>query len=88
MKVGRVHLGQGITVGGNATVLYDTNVGDFAQIGPLSIIMKGETIPAHSAWHGAPAQTMTADEGGDDPASMQPQLAAATDSSGLFKQAS
>ena len=59
MKVGRVHLGQGITIGGNATVLYDTQVGDFARIGPLSIIMKGESIPAHSSWHGAPAQTVT-----------------------------
>ena len=59
MKIGRVTLGQGITIGGSATVLYDTHVGDFARIGPLSIIMKGETIPAHSSWHGAPAQTMS-----------------------------
>jgi len=59
MKVGRVNLGQGITVGGSATVLYDTHVGDFARIGPLTIIMKGESIPAHSSWQGAPAQTVS-----------------------------
>jgi len=58
MKVGHVTLGQGVTIGGGATVLYDTYVGDFARIGALSIIMKGEEIPAESCWQGAPAQTM------------------------------
>jgi non-ribosomal peptide synthetase-like protein len=58
MKVGRVHLGRGVTIGGGATVLYDTYVGDFARVGQLSIIMKGEEIPAHSSWYGAPAQTV------------------------------
>jgi non-ribosomal peptide synthetase-like protein len=57
MKVGRVYLGRGVTIGGGATVLYDTNIGDFARIGQLSIIMKGEEIPANTSWHGAPAQT-------------------------------
>jgi non-ribosomal peptide synthetase-like protein len=55
MKVGRVELGRGVTVGANATVLYDTHVGDYAQLRPLTIIMKGESIPAHSEWEGAPA---------------------------------
>ncbi len=56
MKVGRVSVGRGVSVGADATVLYDTKVGDYARIGPLTIVMKGEHIPAHSAWHGAPAQ--------------------------------
>jgi non-ribosomal peptide synthetase-like protein len=55
MKVGRVELGRGVTVGANATVLYDTHVGDFAQLRPLTIVMKGEAIPRHSEWEGAPA---------------------------------
>jgi acetyltransferase-like isoleucine patch superfamily enzyme len=55
MKVGRVELGRGVTVGANATVLYDTHVGDYAQLRPLTIVMKGESIPAHSEWEGAPA---------------------------------
>lgn len=55
MKVGRVELGRGVSVGCTATVLYDTRIGDFARIGPLTIVMKGEHLPAHSAWHGAPA---------------------------------
>lgn len=57
MKVGRVTIGTGVTIGQDATVLYDTKVGDFARVGPLTIIMKGEGIPPHSTWYGAPAVT-------------------------------
>jgi non-ribosomal peptide synthetase-like protein len=59
MKVGKVTLGNCITVGANSTVLYDTHIGDFARIGPLTIIMKGESLPPHTAWAGAPAQPVT-----------------------------
>lgn len=55
MKVGRVVVGEGVTVGANATVLYDTHVGAFAQLSPLTIVMKGEMIPPNTAWEGAPA---------------------------------
>ncbi|MEA2841259.1 MAG: hypothetical protein QOF41_2589 [Methylobacteriaceae bacterium] len=55
MKVGRVHVGTGVTVGAGSTVLYDTNVGDYARLGPLTVVMKGEEIPAHTEWVGAPA---------------------------------
>ncbi|CAA7628006.1 conserved membrane hypothetical protein [Candidatus Terasakiella magnetica] len=60
MKVGRVSLGTGVTVGSGSTVLYDTHLGDFSRIGKLTIVMKGEFIPAHSQWEGAPAQTAPA----------------------------
>jgi non-ribosomal peptide synthetase-like protein len=55
MKVGRVTLGKGVCVGAGATVLYDTHVGDYARIGLLTVIMKGENLPAHTRWEGAPA---------------------------------
>jgi non-ribosomal peptide synthetase-like protein len=55
MKVGRVELGRGVTVGANATVLYDSHVGDWARLRPLTIVMKGESIPANSEWEGSPA---------------------------------
>ena len=55
MKVGRVVLGRGVVVGANATVLYDTHIGDYARLRPLTIVMKGEAFPAHSEWEGAPA---------------------------------
>ena len=56
MKVGRVSIGNGVTVGAGTTVLYDTHVGDFARLGPLTLVMKGETIPAETEWVGAPAE--------------------------------
>ncbi len=56
MKVGRVEIGKGVSLGWAATVLYDSKVGDYAQISPLTVTMKGEDIPAHSAWEGIPAQ--------------------------------
>jgi hypothetical protein len=30
-------------------------VGDDAQLGPLTLVMKGEQIPAGTLWHGLPA---------------------------------
>ena len=55
MKVGRVVLGRGVSVGAFSTVLYDTKVGDYARLRPLTIVMKAESIPANSEWEGAPA---------------------------------
>jgi non-ribosomal peptide synthetase-like protein len=55
MKVGRVSIGNGVTIGAGSTVLYDTHVGDFARLGPLTLVMKGEGLPAHTEWCGAPA---------------------------------
>ena len=45
MKVGRVELGRGVTVGANATVLYDSKVGDFAQLRPLHRHHEGRIDP-------------------------------------------
>jgi non-ribosomal peptide synthetase-like protein len=56
MKVGRVRIGNGVTIGAGTTVLYDTHVGDFARLGPLTLVMKGESIPPHSEWEGSPAE--------------------------------
>ena len=55
MKIGRVKVGRGVSIGAFATVLYDTKVGDYARLRPLTIVMKGESIPANSEWEGAPA---------------------------------
>src|SRR5205085_7943820 len=56
MKVGRIAVGDGVTIGSASTVLYDTKVGDFARLAPLTLVMKGEEIPAHTEWMGAPAE--------------------------------
>ncbi len=60
MKVGRVVVGNGVTIGAGSTVLYDARVGDFARLGPLTLVMKGEEIPAHTEWAGAPAEPAAA----------------------------
>ena len=59
MKIGRVKLGKGVTIGSGTTVLYDTVIGDYAHLGPLTIVMKGEEIPPCSVWQGAPAQPVS-----------------------------
>jgi non-ribosomal peptide synthetase-like protein len=56
MKIGRVDVGRGAMIAGGTTVLYDTRIGDYARVGPLTIVMKGEELPPHSHWQGAPAQ--------------------------------
>ena len=55
MKVGRIEIGKGAAIGALTTVLYDTRVGENARLGPLTIVMKGESIPANTEWAGAPA---------------------------------
>ena len=55
MKVGRVHLAQGVMVGALSTVLYDSHIGDYVRLSPLTVVMKGEALPAHTEWAGAPA---------------------------------
>ncbi len=60
MKVGRIEIGRGATIGSGSTILYDSKIGEFAQIRPLTLVMKGESIPAHSIWAGSPAQPVRA----------------------------
>lgn len=55
MKIGTVRVAEGVTIEAGSTVLYDSHVGAFARLGPLTIVMKGESIPGNSEWHGAPA---------------------------------
>jgi non-ribosomal peptide synthetase-like protein len=59
MKVGRIEIGKGVTISSGCTILYDAKIGDWARIEPLTLVMKGEHIPAHTMWHGAPAQPFT-----------------------------
>jgi len=56
MKIGRVRIGADTTIRARSTVLYDAEIGDGAMLGPLTLVLKGEKIPPHSAWLGSPAQ--------------------------------
>ncbi len=55
MKIDHVHIGARVNIGPRSTVLYGARVGDDAQLGPMTLVMKGESIPAASAWSGCPA---------------------------------
>ena len=56
MKVSGIQIGKRATVGSLAIALYDSVIEDDAQLGDLSVLMKGETLPAGTAWEGSPAQ--------------------------------
>ncbi len=58
MKADHLRIGAGAAVGNMAVVLYDTDIKRGASLGPLSLLMKGETLPADSRWFGIPSEPM------------------------------
>ncbi len=56
MKVSTVTVGARATVGSLAIILYDAEIGEGAELGDLSVLMKGETLAAGTAWEGSPAR--------------------------------
>jgi len=56
MKMSRLRIGNGCSVGPRAVVLYDSVLEDDVRLDALSLVMKGETLPAGSRWCGAPAR--------------------------------
>ncbi|HEX7853783.1 MAG TPA: Pls/PosA family non-ribosomal peptide synthetase [Sphingobium sp.] len=56
MKVSRVVVGDRATIGSYAIILYDAEIGADAQLGDLSVVMKGEVLPAGTSWDGSPAR--------------------------------
>ena len=55
MKIGMVRIGKGVNIGPRSTILYDSRVEDHACLGPLTLVLKGESIPAGQDWMGSPA---------------------------------
>jgi non-ribosomal peptide synthetase-like protein len=54
MKASFVQIGDRCTVGNMAVVLYDSEMKDGSTIGPLSLLMKGETVAPETSWLGIP----------------------------------
>jgi non-ribosomal peptide synthetase-like protein len=54
MKSSYLRIGERCTVSNMSVVLYDTRMEEGAVLGPLSLLMKGETMPKDSRWHGIP----------------------------------
>ena len=56
MKIGGVTIGKRCTIGTRTIILYDSKVEDDANILPLSLVMKGETISGKKNWVGSPVR--------------------------------
>lgn len=59
MKIGPVFIGEGCTIGSRSIILYNTHIGNNTEITPLSLVMKGETLPANTKWSGSPVRAVT-----------------------------
>lgn len=57
MKIGRVEFGKRCCVKSYAVCLPGSQVGEGAQVGCLSLVMKGESLPQGTAWEGAPVRS-------------------------------
>ena len=54
MRMDRVTLGAGSTIGPHGIVLPGADLGAGATVGPASLVMRGESVPADSRWLGNP----------------------------------
>jgi non-ribosomal peptide synthetase-like protein len=57
MKMSTIDIGARCKVGAGSLVLYDTRLEEGAALGDLSLLMKGETLPAWTSWEGIPARS-------------------------------
>ncbi len=56
MKMSTISIGHRCSLGAASVVLYDTVLDDHSALGDLSLVMKGERLPAHTRWIGTPAR--------------------------------
>ncbi|MFT4393343.1 Pls/PosA family non-ribosomal peptide synthetase [Gordonia lacunae] len=54
MAIDRVTLGAGATLGPHCVALPASGLGDSATVGPASLVMRGDVVPAHTRWQGNP----------------------------------
>jgi non-ribosomal peptide synthetase-like protein len=78
MKADRLEIAEGASVGNMAVVLYDTKMQVGSWLAPLSVLMKGETLPPRSRWYGIPTRQLP-----DPPQRTTGAIAAATILEGL-----
>jgi len=57
MKMSTIEIGPRCHVGAGSLVLYDTRMEKRSSLGDLSLLMKGEVLPANTKWEGVPART-------------------------------
>ncbi len=54
MRMDRVELGAGATLGPHGVILPAASIGPTATVGPASLVMRGEAVPGASRWIGNP----------------------------------
>ncbi|GAA2005442.1 Pls/PosA family non-ribosomal peptide synthetase [Brevibacterium samyangense] len=59
MSLDTVHLAPGSTLGPNSVILPAAELGESATVGPVSLVMRGESVPAHTHFTGNPVVPWT-----------------------------
>ncbi|GED96606.1 Pls/PosA family non-ribosomal peptide synthetase [Gordonia crocea] len=54
MAIDTVELDAGATLGPHCVALPASRIGESATVGPASLVMRGDAVPAHSRWQGNP----------------------------------
>jgi acetyltransferase-like isoleucine patch superfamily enzyme len=54
MRMDRVELADGSTLGPHCVILPAASLGAGAVVGPASLVMRGESVPAGTRWIGNP----------------------------------
>ena len=58
MKMSHLVIQNNCTLGSMSVILYDATMKEGSSVDPLSLIMKGETIPANTNWTGSPVKSV------------------------------
>ncbi|MBD2489578.1 Pls/PosA family non-ribosomal peptide synthetase [Aulosira sp. FACHB-615] len=58
MKMSKLRIGRGCSVGPRSVVLYDSEMEAGAKLDALSLVMKGEMLPFQSHWQGIPSRAV------------------------------
>ncbi|MCP1388233.1 AMP-binding protein [Corynebacterium sp. TA-R-1] len=56
MSLAPVEVGAGATLGLNSVMLPGATLGDTSSVGPGSLVMRGDVVPAATAWQGNPVE--------------------------------
>jgi non-ribosomal peptide synthetase-like protein len=65
LKASKLRIGADCEIGTHSVVLYDAEMNDGSRLGALSLLMKGESLPAGTKWVGSPLTVPLACFSGD-----------------------
>ena len=56
LKLKRTVIGNGVDIGQSAVIMQGVRIGDYAQVGALSLVTKETVIGPYEIWGGIPAR--------------------------------